>query len=74
MPRQHEPVDEEALFEALRDNFSPEAVAAMAVGLERLGATSSAEVDRQLQWFARGLVDMLGGHEAARDLAGEIGL
>ena len=71
----HEPkgIDVEVLFDALRDNFSPEAIAAMAMYLQGPD-TKSAEVNRELQWFSNELVKLVGGNETFTELANEVGL
>ena len=63
----------ELLREAIKDNFSPEAVAAIATCLQAT-STKSAEVDRQLRWFSGELTGLLGGADALAGLAEEIGL
>ena len=67
------PIDEKVLFDAIRDNFSPEAVAAMAMYLQAAD-TRSAEVNRQLLWLSNELATLVGGSEMLTDLANEIGL
>ena len=67
------PVDEADLFEAIRDNLSPQAVAAVVTYL-KAPATANEEVNRQLRWFADELTGLLGGADALAGLAEEIGL
>lgn len=71
--RHQKTVDEAVLFDALRDTFSPEAIAAMVMYLQGPD-TKSTEVNRQLQWFAGELTSLVGGNEMLADLANEIGL
>jgi hypothetical protein len=66
-------IDEEVLFDALRDNLSPEAIAAI-VSCLQTNRTNNAEVDRQVDWFAEELCKLLGGHEQQNRLAEELGL
>jgi hypothetical protein len=54
-----DPTPDEVLFDAIKDNFSPQAVAAMAAYLQAAN-TKNREVNRQLAWFASELVKMLG--------------
>jgi hypothetical protein len=61
------------LFDALRENLSPQAVAAMATYL-MAGKTACPEVSRELAWFTNRLVEMLGGAEALDRTAKEAGL
>lgn len=68
-----EAIDEEVLFDALRDNLSPHAVAAI-VSCLRINRTNNSDVDRQVHWFAEELVKLLGGHEEQTRLAEELGL
>ena len=68
-----EAIDEAVLFDALRDNLSPHAVAAV-VSCLRINRTSNSDVDRQVHWFAEELVKLLGGPEQQTRLAEELGL
>ena len=68
-----ETIDEDVLFDALRDNLSPHAVAAV-VSCLRINRTNNGDVDRQVHWFAEELVKLLGGHEEQSRLAEELGL
>jgi hypothetical protein len=51
--------DESELFEHIREQFSPEAVAAIAAWLQP-ASTNNPDVDRQIQWFIDQLIEMLG--------------
>lgn len=61
------------LTESLRDNLSPEAVAAMVSWLQP-ATTNDKKVTREIAWFRDQLVDMLGGGEQQSSLAEELGL
>lgn len=54
-----DPTPDEVLFDAIKDNFSPQAVAAMAAYLQAAN-TKNREVNRQLTWFASELVKLVG--------------
>ena len=54
-----DPTPDEVLFDAIKDNFSPQAVAAMAAHLQAAN-TKNREVNRQLTWFAGELVKLVG--------------
>lgn len=71
----HEPkgVDVQVLLDAMRDNFSPQAVAAMVLYLQGAN-TKNAAVNREVQWFAGELANLVGGSDAILNLANEIGL
>ena len=65
--------DESELFEAVREQLSPEAVASIISHLQ--GArTNNRDVDRQVHWFADELAKLLGGYEHQAHLAEELGL
>ena len=59
--------------EAIRDQLSPHAVAAIASCLQ-INRTNDADVDRQVRWFHGQLCELLGGHEQQSRLAEELGL
>jgi len=65
--------DESELFEAVREQLSPEAVAAIASCLQ-INRTNNPEVDRQVRWFHDQLCQLLGGYEHQARLAEELGL
>jgi len=65
--------DEEVLFDAIRDNFSPQATAVMAAYLDAV-TTNNADVDRQVQWFTDRLIELVGGRAAYNRLCDEAGL
>ena len=67
-----EAIDEGDLAAALKDNLSPEAVAAIAAFLTA-ARVKNRQVQRQIEWFAGMLVDMLGVDEFNR-LIDEVGL
>ncbi|MCG3181861.1 MAG: hypothetical protein BIFFINMI_04296 [Phycisphaerae bacterium] len=50
-----DPTPDEVLFDAIKDNFSPQAVAAMAACLQAAN-TKNRRVNQQLTWFAGELV------------------
>ena len=62
-----------SLADALRDNLSPEAVAAIASWLQP-ARVSDTSVDQEIGWFRGLLVDALGGYEQQSRLAEELGL
>ena len=68
-----DPCDEDTLLEALRDNFSPHAVAAIVAYLQP-ARTNNPDVDRQLAWFRDRLVELVGGDELFNRLCEELGL
>lgn len=67
-----DPTPDEVLFDAIKDNFSPQAVAAMAAYLQAAN-TKNRRVNQQLAWFAGELVKMLGATGYGR-LLEEVGL
>ncbi len=73
----HEPkaIDEGVLFEALKDNLSPQAIAGIAAYLvARPTAGPNASVNKELHWFVDQLVDLVGGDEAFNRLCEELEL
>lgn len=54
--------DEAELFEHLREQLSPEAVAAIAAWLQP-ASTNNLEVDRQIQWLIDKIIEMLGADQ-----------
>ena len=69
------PVVDDTLSETLKDNLSPEAVAAIAAYLvARPTEAPNAAVNRELNWFTDRLVDLVGGDEAFNRLCEELGL
>lgn len=62
-----------ALVDALRENLSPEAVAAIASWLQP-ARTNDENVDREVRWFAEQLAQALGGWDQQSRLAEELGL
>jgi len=66
-------IDEQDLFDALKDNLSPRAVAAIVAYLQP-AKTKDKAVNRQLRWFAERLTELVGGPEQQGRLAEEVGL
>jgi hypothetical protein len=62
-----------SLIDALRENLSPEAVAAIASWLQP-ARTNDQNVDREVRWFAEQLAQALGGWDQQNRLAEELGL
>ena len=65
------------MFEAIKDNFSPEALAAMASYLDTATSTvgtNNPTVNNQVAWFAHQLRDLVGGDEQYNRLCEELGL
>ncbi len=65
------------MFEAIKDNFSPEAVATMASYLDTANSTvgtNSPSVNHQVAWFAHELRTLVGGDEEYSRLCQEVGL
>ena len=62
-----------SLVDALRENLSPEAVAAIASWLQP-ACTNDQNVDREVRWFAEQLAQALGGWDQQSRLAEELGL
>ena len=62
-----------ALIDALRENLSPEAVAAIASWLQP-ARTNDENVDREVRWFTEQLAQALGGWDQQSRLAEELGL
>ena len=62
-----------SLVDALRDNLSPEAVAAIASWLQP-ASTNDQKVDREIRWFTQQLAQALGGWDQQSRLAAELGL
>ena len=65
--------DESDLFDAIREQLSPEAVASIAAHLGG-ASTNNQDVYRQVRWFAGELVKLLGGNEHYTRLMEELGL
>ena len=65
--------DESELFDAIREQISPHAVAAIASCLQAR-RTNNPDVDRQVRWFHDQLCELLGGNEEQSQLAEELGL
>jgi len=67
---------EDRLDDALKESFSPEAVATLAnaVRVHLNGRRTNREARGQLQWLADRLVKLVGGEQAYHDLLKEAGL
>ena len=67
--------NDDTLFDALEDNLSPDAIAAIAAYVSA-GPTAgpNAAVNKELHWFVDQLVDLVGGDEAFNRLCEELGL
>lgn len=65
--------DEGELFEAIREQLSPQAVAAI-VSCLQINRTNNPQVDRQVHWFGEKLIEQLGGAAEQGRLAEELGL
>jgi len=68
-----DPKPEDMLNDALRENLSPHAVAAIAAFCQT-ATTQRADVDRQIRWFADHLVELVGGGDEHNRLCEEVGL
>jgi hypothetical protein len=66
-------IDEQDLFDALKDNLSPQAVAAIVAYLQP-AKTKDKAVNHELEWFAERLTELVGGAEQQCRLAEEVGL
>lgn len=68
--------DEQDLFDAIREQLSPHAVAAIAWRLKfnNSSFTNNDDVDRQVRWFTEQLTALLGGTDRRDRLAKELGL
>ena len=67
------PKPEELLTDALRENLSPHAVAAIAAYLQPV-RTMDPEVAGQVRWFAELLTEVVGGEDELNRLCEEVGL
>jgi len=65
--------EESELFAAIREELSPGAVAAIVAYLQPV-ATKDPNVNREIEWFADQLVEILGGGEAQNRIVEELGL
>jgi hypothetical protein len=68
-----DPKPEDRLIDALRENLSPHAVAAIASCLQP-ARTNDPNVDREVQWFIERLAETLGGWDRQNRLAEELAL
>ena len=68
-----DPKPEDMLTDALRENLSPHAVAAIAAYLQPV-RTTDPQVDRQVCWFAELLAKAVGGEDELNRLCEEVGL
>jgi len=62
-----------SLTDALRENLSPQTVAAMVAHLESV-RTNDEAINRQVRWFADTLVEVVGGPEQLNRLYDELGI
>ena len=62
MAKQPQGHDDAELFEHIREQLSPEAVAAIAAWLKP-ARTNNPDVDRQIQWLIDQLIEMLGADQ-----------
>ena len=78
----HEPVQHrltytgaagEVMRDVLKDNLSPEAVAAIVSYLQPV-STKSGTVNKEIEWLSGQLVELLGGYDQQARLAEELGL
>ena len=63
----------ELLQQIVKDNLSPEAVAAIVSYLQPV-ATRDSGVNKEIEWFSGQLVESLGGYDQQNRLAEELGL
>jgi len=68
-----DPKPEDLLTDALRENLSPHAVAAIAAYLQPV-RTMDPEVAGQVRWFAELLTTVVGGEDELNRLCEEVGL
>ena len=68
-----DPRPEDMLTDALRENLSPHAVAAIVAYLQPV-RTADPQVDRQMRWFAELLAKAVGGQDELNRLCEEVGL
>ena len=78
VPERHESVAYsgdavEVLRDALRDNLSPHAIAAIAAYIQPV-RTMDPRLVRQVRWFADLLIEMVGGGDEHNRLCEEVGL
>jgi len=71
VPENPDPV--ELMQDAIRDQISPHAVAAIVSYLQPFHTKDSA-VNKEVAWFSERLVELLGGYEQQSRLADELGL
>ena len=72
---QHEAWEDSSVMrEALRQSLSPKAIATIAVHLRRATGSNDDQANREVAWFTKQLVKMLGGNEQHSRLAEELGL
>lgn len=67
-----DPKPEEMLIDAIRENLSPQAVAAIIAYLQPVN-TNDPGVTREVQWFAKQLTDAIGSQQI-NQLMDEIGV
>jgi len=71
VPENPDPI--ETMQDAIRDQLSPHAVAAIVSYLQPVSTKDSA-VNKEVAWFSERLVELLGGYEQQSRLAEELGL
>lgn len=64
---------EDLLADAIRENLTPDAVAAIAAWLQS-ATTRDASVNRQIAWFREQLVVTIGGYDALNQAMEDLGL
>jgi len=67
------PKPEDMLNDALRENLSPHAVAAIAAFCQT-ATTQRDDVDRQIRWFADRLIELVGGGDEHNRLCEDVRL
>ena len=63
----------DALRDAMKENFTPEAIALMVANLQ-VAKSEHSSAHRQVEIFTQFLVDLVGGHKAVNALFEEIGV
>jgi hypothetical protein len=71
VPENPDPV--ETMMDAIHDQLSPNAVAAIVSYLQPVH-TRDLKVNREIDWFAGRLAELIGGYERQSQLAEELGL
>ena len=71
VPENPDPV--QVMVDAIKDNLSPQAVAAIIAYLQP-AKTKDAKINREIEWFSEKLVEAVGGNAALNQLMDEVGL